>query len=186
MAFPKAYAEQRLSPLLSEAERQLVSRRIRLEGWRLALYAASGGRINPGQSPQEAARVELVWGHVVLDAVVGGERVRYLLIDAPEVGQPNECYGAEAARFNRDLVERREVWLEYDVECRDAYDRLLAYVTVDDVDVSEALVERGYACVLHIPPNGADRVDRFRALQAEARRSGRGLWGACPAARCRR
>ena len=30
------------------------------EGWRLALYAASGGRINPGQSPQEAARVELV------------------------------------------------------------------------------------------------------------------------------
>ncbi|QYN41063.1 MinD/ParA family protein (plasmid) [Pseudonocardia sp. DSM 110487] len=30
------------------------------EGWRLAVYAASGGRINPGQSPQEAARLELI------------------------------------------------------------------------------------------------------------------------------
>jgi endonuclease YncB( thermonuclease family) len=40
-------------------------------------------------------------------------------------------------------------------------------------------VRRGYAHTLTIPPN--DRfATRFAALQAHARRSGRGLWRACP------
>jgi endonuclease YncB( thermonuclease family) len=41
------------------------------------------------------------------------------------------------------------------------------------------LIERGFACVLHIPPNGTDRVDHVRALEVRAREEQRGMWGAC-------
>ncbi len=109
-----------------------------------------------------------------------GERVRSLLIDAPETtGGEIECFGEEATRFKADLVLGREVELIYDEQCRDRYGRLLAYLVVEGRDVSELFVERGFACVLHIPPNGADRVDHFRELEARARDEGRGMWGAC-------
>lgn len=108
-----------------------------------------------------------------------GERVRYLLVDTPESTSQKECWGPEAAADNRALVAGREVELEYDVECRDRYDRLLAHVWVDDVLVGERLLALGDACVLWIPPNGADRVERFRSLEARAQREGRGLFGAC-------
>jgi len=114
-----------------------------------------------------------------------GERIRYLLVDTPEsTGGKVECFGAAAARFNTDLVLGQEVELTYDVECRDRFDRLLAYVTVAGQDVSRLLVERGYACVLHIPPNGEDRADELEAIEARARAEGRGLWGECQVRPC--
>jgi micrococcal nuclease len=114
-----------------------------------------------------------------------GERVRYLLVDAPELGGEPECFAAAAAQFQRDRVLGQRVTLRYDAECRDRYGRLLAYVARDGADINRALVEGGYACALHIPPNGADRVEEFRSLQAVARAQRRGLWGACAAAPCR-
>jgi micrococcal nuclease len=133
-----------------------------------------------------SARVErVIDGDTVL--LEGGERVRYLLVDAPEsTGTEPACFGPEATQFNRDLVERRDVSLAYDVACRDKHDRLLAYVSLDGLDVSAALLERGYACLLHIPPNGAGRVSELRSLEDDARRSKRGLWGACPKSPCAR
>lgn len=112
----------------------------------------------------------------------GGERVRYLLIDTPEsTNGSNDCYGEESAIFNRDLVEGVEVSLTYDTECRDQYGRLLAYVEVGGVEVNSRLVERGFACVLHIPPNGDERVLEFMNLLAIAQSESRGMWGACAA-----
>ena len=118
--------------------------------------------------------------------VSGGVRVRYLLVDAPEnTNGHDECYGPSATRFNADLVLGKTVELEYDVECRDVFDRTLAYVTVDGQDVNQLLVERGYACVLHIPPDGDARVAEFEALESAARAARRGLWGACDPIPCR-
>lgn len=109
-----------------------------------------------------------------------GERVRYLLVDTPELSGP-ECWAEEARIFNRDLVTGKEVNLEYDAECRDNFGRLLAYVSLaaDDREVNSLLVERGYACVLHIPPNGSDRVAEFNSLQNAAEIENRGMWGNC-------
>lgn len=135
--------------------------------------------------PARARVARVIDGDTIL--LEDGDRVRYLLVDAPETtGAEVECYGPEATRFNRDLVEHREVDLLYDVECRDRYGRLLAHIFVDGLDVGAALVERGYACVLHIPPNGEERIAELRVLEADARRSGRGLWEACPRASCAR
>jgi micrococcal nuclease len=116
--------------------------------------------------------------------LASGERVRYLLIDTPETTGAAECFGEQAASYNRVLVENRDVSLAYDVVCHDAYERLLAYVEVDAVDVNRSLVELGYACVLYIPPAGESRVQELSALEQQARALGRGLWGACSASVC--
>jgi len=114
-----------------------------------------------------------------------GERVRYLLVDAPEsVGGTPECYGDDAKRFNTDLVLSRKIELFYDVERTDRFGRTLAYVTVDGHDVNALLVQRGYACVFAVPPNGDQRRDHYEALEAMARSTGRGLWGQCPRNPC--
>ncbi len=114
-----------------------------------------------------------------------GERVRYLMIDTPETtGGKNDCYGAEAAAFNRQAVEGREIELVYDEVCEDRYGRLLAYVSVEGREINALMVERGYACVLRIPPNGATRADEFDDLEHAAQLTMAGLWGACEEISC--
>lgn len=115
-----------------------------------------------------------------IDVKIGGrlERVRYIGIDAPEVphhGQGGTPGGEAAAQLNRAMVDRRRVRLETDVEPRDRYGRLLAYVWLGDTMVNLELVRRGYARALTIPPNL--RYARwFTGAEAEARAAGRGLW----------
>ena len=61
---------------------------------------------------------------------------------------------------------------------------LLAWVWVQGQEVNTLMVERGYGCVLYIPPNGEDRVDEFNGLQALAKAAKRGMWGACAEVAC--
>jgi micrococcal nuclease len=116
-----------------------------------------------------------------IDVQIGGriERVRYIGMDAPEVphhGQGGTQGGEAAAQVNRAMVDRRRVRLEADVEPRDRYGRLLAYVWLGDTMVNLEVVRRGYARALIIPPNV--RYARwFTGAESEARAAGRGLWG---------
>lgn len=149
----------------------------------MMLNAAFG--CDPGErcGPPEAVVSRVLDGDTV--EVEDGQLVRYLMVDAPEVGHAEECYGPLAAQANTVLVLGQRVQLRYDAECRDAYDRLLAYVSVEGREVNSVLLERGYACVLHIPPNGAARLDELNAIEAKARAEKRGLWGECSAKPCR-
>jgi len=118
---------------------------------------------------------------------LGGEveTVRYIGMDTPETVHPTrgpEPYGEEASEQNRQLVAGERVRLEFDVEKRDRYGRLLAYVYVDTLFVNAELLRRGYAQLMTVPPN-LRYVDLFRRLQTEAREAGRGLWAVPPAAR---
>ena len=113
-----------------------------------------------------------------------GERVRYLMIDTPENTSEQECYGPEATSANKMFVEGQTVSLSYDAECTDKYDRLLAYVSIGDQVINEIMVERGYACVLHIPPNGEDTIDRYNELEYAAQMLDKGLWAACDPIPC--
>ena len=115
------------------------------------------------------------------------ERVRLLGIDTPEsvkADTPVECFAKEAAaRLSALLPRHVAVRLVRDVEERDRYGRLLAYVyrQPDDLFVNLDLVRGGYAQLLTYPPNVA-HVDELRRAAGDARRAGRGLWGSCPAA----
>jgi micrococcal nuclease len=107
-----------------------------------------------------------------------GERVRYLGIDAPETRFSPfgaEYYGEEAKKRNRELVEGRRVRLEFDVEKRDKYGRLLAYVFVDSIFVNALLLREGYAKLHFIPPNNR-YLDLFIKLEKEAKLTNQGLW----------
>lgn len=115
----------------------------------------------------------------------GGQKVRYLMVDTPEsTSGKKDCYGKEAAAFNADLVVGKTVHLDYDAECKDMYKRLLAWVKVGDRQVNSLLVERGYACVLYIAPNGADVVQDYMALQSQAKLAKKGMWAACEEVAC--
>jgi micrococcal nuclease len=87
-------------------------------------------------------------------------------------------------QFNTDLVLNKTVTIDYDVECTDRFARTLAYVSVGGQEVNKLLLERGYACLLHIPPNGDDRVAEYKALEDAAKSANRGLWGACSPIPC--
>lgn len=114
-----------------------------------------------------------------------GATIRYLMVNTPETtGGKNECYGQNAVTFNTDLVLNKQVELDYDTECTDRFGRTLAYVSVDGTEVNSLMIERGYACLLHISPNGDDRADEFKALETAAKTAKRGLWGVCDPIPC--
>jgi micrococcal nuclease len=146
--------------------------------------AACGGTDSGSACGATEATVERV---IDGDTIVlpGDVRIRYLLVNAPETTNGhNDCYGANAAQFNSDLVLGKTVQLTYDAQCHDTFGRTLAYVTVGGEDVNRLLVERGYACVLHIPPDGDARADEFKTLETAAKTTKRGLWGACSPIPC--
>jgi endonuclease YncB( thermonuclease family) len=110
-------------------------------------------------------------------------RVRLVQIDAPEVG---ECFASDATRVLRALLPAgTRVGLGRDprLDDRDAYGRLLRYVTNGSLEVNAALVARGAAVPYFF--RGARGVHARELLAAvrEARRRHRGLWGACPNAK---
>jgi micrococcal nuclease len=117
---------------------------------------------------------------------IGGRResVRFIGIDTPESvarDRPVECFGLEAKHRTAELLPAgTQVRLERDIEARDAYGRLLAYITrVDDgVFVNLLLVEEGFAESFPFEPNTAHRADFDRA-EAAARAGDRGLWPVC-------
>jgi micrococcal nuclease len=147
----------------------------------LALVAGCGGGSPCGPSTGMVDRV--IDGDTIV--LVTGEKIRYLLINAPETTNGHmDCYGQNASQFNSDLVLGKTVELSYDVVCDDMYGRLLAYVSVDGTEVNSLMVERGFACVLHIPPDGDSRYDEFKMLEDEAKAANRGLWGACDPIPC--
>ncbi len=73
-------------------------------------------------------------------------------------------------------MDRKTVRLEFDVQQVDRYNRLLAYVYLEDgTFVNAWLVENGFAQVMTVPPN-VKHEGLFRRLQREAREAGRRLW----------
>lgn len=118
------------------------------------------------------------------------ERVRFIGVDTPETKHPTvgvEPYGEEASAFTERSLAGRKVYLELDVQERDKYGRLLAYVWLepptsgseDEVRskmFNARLLLEGYAQVMTIPPN-VKYADMFVKFQREAREAGKGLWG---------
>jgi micrococcal nuclease len=145
----------------------------------VVLVAATASAQPTGGPLLQGVVVRIVDGdtiHVQIDGRV--EKVRYIGVNTPEVHHPSrgeEPGGREATAVNSGLVAGQPVRLELDVQLRDRYGRLLAYVWVGDVMVNAELVRRGYAQVMTIPPN-VRYQELLLKLQREAREAGRGLW----------
>lgn len=125
--------------------------------------------------------------------LVNGEKVRLIGIDTPESSQNKKLFrdaersgedinkilamGRKAAAHTRGLLDGRRVRLEFDIERRDKYGRLLAYVyRLDDgIFINQEIISNGYAYPMTIPPN-IRHADEFRKLFREAQEARRGLW----------
>lgn len=112
-------------------------------------------------------------------ALVDGRKVRFVGVDAPEVGrrgQGGEPYAQEAQALLANWVARQPViGLSYDAQRRDHYGRTLAHGVVDGVSIERTLLERGLARLMVIPPNTA-QVGCYAAAEARARAQGLGVW----------
>ncbi len=162
-----------------------------------ALVGCSGSSASQlGNSPEPTAATvgtaatvkEVVDGDTVVVEVAGRtERVRLIGIDTPEVDGgflPAECYGDEATAFTSALLPiGTNVRLTRDIEARDRYERLLAYVhrSDDGLFVNLEIAAQGYAEALIIEPNTI-HADDFYTAAAHARDQGMGLWSACGSA----
>jgi micrococcal nuclease len=105
------------------------------------------------------------------------EKVRLIGIDAPELGQ--KPWGAEAKKYLETLLGSSgwKVELQFDVEKRDKYGRILAYLkTTDGKLINLLMVRNGYAMLFTIPPNVRYAAE-LRAAQREAREKRLGIWG---------
>jgi micrococcal nuclease len=147
------------------------------------LFAGDGD--GAGGGPAGEGRVVKVVDGDTIHVLVGGrrEKVRYIGVDTPETHHPTkpvQCYGARASAFNERLVGGERVRLVRDVEERDRFGRLLAYVyrVRDGLFVNAELARLGYAHPLTIAPD-VRYAARIAVLAREAREAGRGLWSAC-------
>ena len=112
------------------------------------------------------------------------ERVRLIGIDTPETKKPDtpvECFGPEATTFTKSLLPTgTSLHVRRDVEARDVYGRLLAYVyrSDDGLFVNLEIIGQGYALPLTIPPNVA-HADEFVVAARNAEATNVGLWAGC-------
>ncbi len=109
------------------------------------------------------------------------EVIRLIGINTPETVDPRrpvQCFGKEASNRMKEIVGGKIVRLEYDdsQSLRDAYDRLLAYVYLEDGQmVNRKMVAEGYAYeYTYLRPYKYQK--EFRELQRLADTSERGLW----------
>ena len=107
-------------------------------------------------------------------------KVRLIGVDTPEIrnyGKKQKgYYGKEAKDFLTDLLLNKTVFLEFDLDKYDQYNRVLAYVYLEDnTFVNAELVKNGFARIMTIQPN-SKYADTFYKLQQEARENKTGLW----------
>ena len=107
------------------------------------------------------------------------EKVRMIGIDTPESVHPNESKnteeGIETSNYTKESLNGITGELELDVQERDKYGRILAYVYIDGEMYNKELLELGYAKIATYPPN-VKYVDDFTKIQEAARENKVGLW----------
>jgi len=183
----------------------------------LSLAALFASRFLPAPSYESIAVVKVYDGDTI--KLANGEKVRLLGIDCPEMRENDKLYrdayksrrnikaimaqGQKAYEFAQKLLEGRQVRLEFDIEQRDKYNRLLAYVFIREevagntlsfepvegviyiveeegrryieTFVNALILSEGYASPMSISPN--TKYSRlFERLYQQARDQKRGLW----------
>jgi micrococcal nuclease len=128
-------------------------------------------------SAQNVAKVRrVIDGDTLL--LTDGERVRLIGVDTPETKHPRkpvQYFGKEAYLFTKEMVEGKQVRLEFDWQRRDKYGRLLAYVyLLDGTLLNSEIIKQGYGFAYTRFP--FKYLEEFRRFEKEARENKRGLW----------
>jgi len=130
---------------------------------------------------------------IIIDYNGSHEKIRLIGIDTPEASNnPKTRRDAERSNVDVDsiieqgkkatafveqiLLDEEYVLVEFDVQKRDRYKRLLAYIYLQDGRMlNEIIVRSGYASLMTIPPN-VKYKDRFLKAYRAARDEKLGFW----------
>ena len=142
----------------------------------------------------QAKVVKIIDGDTIKIEYAGTEEnVRLIGIDTPESSKNSKAkkdaersgqdvetivaMGKKATNYVKSIIKPgTNIEIEFDVQSRDKYSRLLGYVYLQNGKMlNEKIVSAGYANVMTIPPN-VKYQDRFLAAYKEARENNRGLW----------
>lgn len=103
--------------------------------------------------------------------------VRLLGVDTPETVhpfKPVEEYGKLASEHLKNLLNGKQVKLNFDQNKVDSYGRILAYVYLDDAFVNAEVIKEGYGYAYTRFP--FQFLQDFVTYQEEAKQAARGLW----------
>jgi micrococcal nuclease len=101
-----------------------------------------------------------------------GAKVQYVGLDSP--GEARFFYD-ECKKANKNLVDKKQISIEFDIKKRNEDNELLGYVYAGDIFVNAQLLKNGLAIAYIQPPN-QKYADLFIALQKEARKQRKGIW----------
>ncbi len=108
-----------------------------------------------------------------------GQRVRLLGVNTPEIEsrhRPGEPGGVAAKEWLQNRVKHQQVYLEYDQEKKDKYNRELAHVFLPDgTHLNLELLKQGLAFMSIVPPN-LRYADAFSRVQQQAEKQKLGIW----------
>jgi len=117
-----------------------------------------------------------------------GKHLRLIGIDTPEVKKyvsgkfeySPQPFSLEAKEFVNNLIGGKRIRVEFDIDRKDKYNRLLGYCFFNNggksIFVNEQLLKEGLAVLYTYPPN-IKYVDKFISAQKYARLSKKGIWG---------
>ena len=110
-----------------------------------------------------------------------GRKIRLIGINTPEVAhhkQKGQRYGREATEKLRELLKgvNNKVRLERGKQARDRYKRELAHVFLPDgTDISEWMLQQGWATLMVFPPN-TRYINNYRKAERSAQLKKRHIW----------
>lgn len=122
--------------------------------------------------PKSAVVKRVIDGDTV--ELFNGSILRYTAITAPEEG---EDFAEEATKLNKELVEGKEIKLEYGNYKSDKFGRVLAYPIIDNKNICIELVRKGMAEIV-VYQKRKPFIHQVQLLEAqtEAKKNKLGIW----------
>ncbi|WP_051267609.1 thermonuclease family protein [Treponema pedis] len=106
------------------------------------------------------------------------ETIRFIGVDTPETVHPKKSvqyFGKEASEYTKRELNGKIVYLGFDNNLRDKYNRLLCYCyTEDGLFINYRIIYNGYGYAYIKYP--FVYAKKFKKAEKEARKSERGLW----------
>ncbi len=152
------------------------------------LLTKESGRSLGGINLDDSYLVSRVVDGDTIDVIIDNKtkRIRIIGLDTPEVVDPRrevECFGPEASKHAKELLENKYVRLEIDStqDNKDKYGRLLRHVVLaDGKRFAEIMISQGYAHE-YTYNKPCKYQKEYLLAEAEAKQESLGMWaeGAC-------
>lgn len=140
----------------------------------------------PKTTDKQAGKVKYVIDGDTIE-LYDGRVVRYIAVDTPAIKQQQggkwifspEPFSIEARDFNDNLVLGKQIRLEFDLQEKDRYGRVLAYCFLKTKDkeifINQKILEEGLGYVTITLPN-VKYFESFIQAQRQAQHEQKGLW----------